>query len=42
MKLVGIPNESVLAYEASIHYYYRPLDLAEAVVHGHYLLDHLL
>ncbi len=32
---------SVVAYEATNHYYYRPLDLAEAVVHGRYLLDSL-
>ena len=35
-------RHSVLAYEASNHYYYRPLDLAEAVVNGQYLLDHVL
>jgi hypothetical protein len=35
-------QHSVLAYEASNHYYYRPLDLAEAVVNGQYLLDHVL
>jgi hypothetical protein len=30
---------SVIAYEATNHYYYRPLDLAEAVVHGRHLLE---
>ncbi|HUQ91536.1 MAG TPA: hypothetical protein VM120_07630 [Bryobacteraceae bacterium] len=30
---------SVLAYEATNHYYYRPLDLAEAVLRGRYLLE---
>lgn len=30
---------SVVAYEATNHYYYRPLDLAEAIIHGRYLLD---
>jgi hypothetical protein len=35
-------RHSVLAYEATNHYYYRPLDLAEAVINGQYLLDHML
>jgi hypothetical protein len=35
-------RHSVLAYEASNHYDHRPLDLAEAVVNGQYLLDHVL
>lgn len=33
-------RHSVVAYEATNHYYYRPLDLVEAVVHGRYLLEH--
>jgi len=32
-------HHSVIAYEASNHYYYRPLDLAEKIVHCQYLLD---
>lgn len=35
-------THSVIAYEASNHYYYRPLDLAEAVISCQYLLDHEL
>lgn len=35
-------RHSVLAYEASNHYYYRPLDLAEKIVNCQYLLDHEL
>ena len=34
-------RHSVLAYEASNHYYYRPLDLAEKIVHCQYLLKEL-
>jgi hypothetical protein len=33
-------RHSVIAYEASNHYYYRPLDMAEAVISAQYLLDH--
>ncbi len=35
-------QHSVLAFEASNHYYYRPLDMAEAVISAQYLLDHEL
>jgi hypothetical protein len=35
-------THSVLAFEASNHYYYRPLDLAEAVISCQHLLDHEL
>jgi hypothetical protein len=35
-------RHSVIAFEASNHYYYRPLDLAEAVISAQYLLDHEL
>jgi hypothetical protein len=35
-------RHSVIAYEASNHYYYRPLDLAEKIVHCRYLLDSAL
>jgi hypothetical protein len=35
-------RHSVLAFEASNHYYYRPLDMAEAVISAQYLLDHEL
>jgi hypothetical protein len=31
---------SVIAYEASNHYFYRPLDLAEKILNCQYLLDH--
>ena len=32
-------RHSVIAYEASNHYYYRPTDLAEKIIHCQYLLD---
>ena len=35
-------RHSVVAFEATNHYYYRPLDLAETIVHGRYLLEHEL
>ncbi len=35
-------RHAVIAFEASNHYYYRPLDLAEKVVNCQYLLDHQL
>jgi hypothetical protein len=35
-------NHSVIAYEASNHYYYRPADLAEAILNGQYLLENEL
>jgi hypothetical protein len=35
-------RHSVVAFEATNHYYYRPLDLAEAIVRGRYLLEHEL
>jgi hypothetical protein len=41
IRLYGLARRhSLLAYEASNHYYYRPLDLAEAIVSAQYLLDH--
>ena len=33
-------RHSVIAYEASNHYYYRPADLAEKILNCQYLLDH--
>ncbi len=33
-------THSVIAYEASNHYYYRPADLAEKILNCQYLLDH--
>ena len=33
-------SHSVIAYEASNHYYYRPADLAEKILNCQYLLDH--
>jgi hypothetical protein len=40
-RLYGIArNHSVIAYEASNHYYYRPADLAEKILNCQYLLDH--
>jgi hypothetical protein len=35
-------RHSVLAFEASNHYFYRPLDCAEAVLAADYLLEHEL
>jgi len=35
-------RHSVIAYEASNHYYYRPADLLEKIVNCQYLLDHEL
>jgi hypothetical protein len=35
-------RHSVIAYEASNHYYYRPLDLAEKILNCRHLLDHEL
>ena len=35
-------RHSVIAYEASNHYYYRPTDLAEKILNCQYLLDHEL
>jgi hypothetical protein len=35
-------GHSVIAYEASNHYYYRPADLAEKILNCQYLLDHEL
>jgi hypothetical protein len=35
-------RHSVIAYEASNHYYYRPADLAEKILNCQYLLDHEL
>jgi hypothetical protein len=35
-------RHSVIAYEASNHYYYRPTDLLEKIVNCRYLLDHEL
>jgi hypothetical protein len=35
-------HHSVIAFEATNHYYYRPLDLAEAIVGGRYLLENEL
>jgi hypothetical protein len=35
-------RHAVIAFEASNHYYYRPLDLAEKVINCQYLLDHEL
>jgi hypothetical protein len=35
-------HHSVIAFEATNHYYYRPLDLAEAIVRGRYLLENEL
>lgn len=34
-------RHSVIGYEASNHYYYRPLDLAEKVLNCQYILDQL-
>ena len=34
-------RHSVIAYEASNHYYYRPADLLEKIVNCQYLLDRL-
>jgi hypothetical protein len=34
-------RHSVLAFEASNHYYYRPLDLAESAIAAQFLLDRL-
>lgn len=33
-------RHSVIAYEATNHYYYRPLDLVEKMLNCQYLLDH--
>ncbi|MBI5282187.1 MAG: hypothetical protein HY858_10935 [Candidatus Solibacter usitatus] len=33
-------RHSVIAFEASNHYYYRPLDMAEAAIAAEYLLEH--
>ncbi len=42
-RLYGIARRnSVIAYEASNHYYYRPADLLEKIVNCRYLLDHEL
>jgi hypothetical protein len=42
-KLCGLARRhSVLGYEASNHYYYRPADLAEKVLNCRYLLEHAL
>ena len=35
-------RHSVIAYEASNHYYYRPADLAEKILNCQWLLDHEL
>jgi hypothetical protein len=35
-------RHSVIAFEASNHYYYRPTDLLEKIVNCQYLLDHVL
>jgi hypothetical protein len=35
-------RHSVIGYEASNHYYYRPTDLAEKILNCQYLLDHEL
>jgi hypothetical protein len=35
-------QHSVIAYEASNHYYYRPADLAEKILNCQYLLDNEL
>jgi hypothetical protein len=35
-------QHAVIAFEASNHYYYRPLDLIEKVINCQYLLDHEL
>lgn len=35
-------RHSVIAYEATNHYYYRPLDLVEKMLNCQYLLDHEL
>ncbi len=35
-------RHSVIAYEASNHYYYRPADLAEKILNCQHLLDHEL
>ncbi|MEX2261653.1 MAG: hypothetical protein WD696_06860 [Bryobacteraceae bacterium] len=35
-------KHSVIAYEATNHYYYRPPDLAEKILNCQYLLDHEL
>lgn len=34
-------NHSLLAYEGSNHYYYRPLDLAEKILNCHWILNRL-
>jgi hypothetical protein len=33
---------SIIGYEATNHYYYTPLDLAEKILNCHYLLDQLI
>jgi hypothetical protein len=35
-------RHSVIAYEASNNYYYRPVDLLEKIVNCQHLLDHAL
>ena len=35
-------GHSVIGYEASNHYYYRPADLIEKILNCRYLLDHEL
>jgi hypothetical protein len=35
-------RQSVIGFEASNHYYYRPLDLAEQILNCQHLLDHEL
>ncbi|HWB95998.1 MAG TPA: hypothetical protein VG672_04835, partial [Bryobacteraceae bacterium] len=35
-----VRQHSVIAYEASNHYYYRPTDLLEKILNCQYLLDH--
>ena len=35
-------RHAVIAFEATNHYYYRPLDLVEKAINGRYLLDHEL
>jgi hypothetical protein len=42
-RLYGLARRhSVIAYEASNHYYYRPADLIEKILNCRYLLDHAL